>query len=157
MQNVEISFTCIPLRSMGRFDPPLDATEQQHSLWVQLHQAVNRHGAHNTFFLNNAKCVFQFTNHETLGMVQFSFQGTVLTDTEDRKTIGSDLQIELQAETCSWLTAEAVKWLKETVEQAVRIEFDHYIAAGDLQRTIDRLQNLEAELEAKGGYKGMGL
>ena len=78
-------------------------------------------------------------------MVCFAFQGTVLTDAEDRKTIGSDLQIELESETCPWLTAEAVTWLKETVEQAVRIEFDRYIAAGDLQRTIDRLQRLEVE------------
>ena len=156
-QNVEISFACIPLRSVGRFDPPLDATEQQRSLWVQLHRALNTHGAHNAFFLCNGRCVFHFANHPTLAMVHFAFQGTVLTDAEDRKTIGSDMQIELESETCPWLTAEAVAWLKETVERAVRIEFDRYIAAGDLQRTIDRLQQLEVETEAKGGYLGMGL
>jgi hypothetical protein len=156
-QNVEISFTCIPLRSVGRFDPPLDATEQQRSLWVQLHQALNTHGAHNAFFLCNGKCVFHFASHQTLGMVHFAFHGTVLTDTDDRKTTGSDLHVELQSETCPWLTVAAVAWLKETVEQAVRIEFDHYIAAGDLQITIDRLRQLEAETEAKGGYLGMGL
>lgn len=156
-QNVEISFACIPLRSVGRFDPPLDATEEQRTLWVQLHRALNTHGAHNAFFLYNATCVFHFTHDPALGMVEFTFQGTVLTDAEDRKTIGSNLQIELQSETCPWLTAEAVAWLKETVDQAVRIEFDRYIAAGDLQRTIDRLRNLEAETEATGGYLGMGL
>lgn len=112
---------------------------------------------HNAFFLSNGKCVFHFANHETLGMVKFAFHGTVLTDTDDRKTAGSDLHIELQSETCPWLTATAVAWLKETVEQAVRIEFDHYIATGDLQVTIDRLRQLEAETEAKSGYLGMGL
>jgi len=154
---VDVSFACIPLRSVGRFDPPLDATEQQRSLYVQLRRAVNSHGAHNAFFLCNAKCVFHFANHETLGMVHFAFQGTVLTDAEDSKAVGSDLHVELQSETCPWLTSEAVGWLKETVERAVRIEFDHYIAAGDLQKTIDRLRHLDAEVEATGGYLGMGL
>jgi hypothetical protein len=156
-ENVEISFTCIPLRSVGRFDPPLDATEQQRRLSAELHRAVDTHGAHNAFFLCNGKCVFRFTNHESLGMVRFAFYGTVLTDADDRKTIGSDLRIELQSETCPWLTAAAVAWLKETAEQAVRVEFDHYIAAGDVEMTIDRLRQLEAELEAKGGFLGMGL
>ena len=155
-QNLEISFTCIPLRSVGRFDPPLDATEQQRSLWVQLHRALNTHGAHNAFFLCEGKCVFHFANHPTLAMVQFAFQGTVLTDAEDRTTIGSDLQVELESETCPWLTAEAVAWLKETVERAVRIEFDRYIAAGDLQRTIDRLRHLEAETDSEGRISGHG-
>lgn len=156
-QNVEIAFTCIPLRSVGRFDPPLDATEQQRSLWDQLHRALNTHGAHNAFFLCNGSCVFHFANHETLGMVHFTFQGTVLTDADDRNTIGSELHIALQSETCPWLTTAAVAWLNETVERAVRIEFDRYIAAGDLQKTIDQLRHLEAETEARGGYLGMGL
>ena len=181
-QNVEITFACIPLRSVGRFDPPLDATEEQRALWVQLHRALNTHGAHNAFFLYNATCVFHFTHHPTLGMVDANRAvGEVAADISrqaldadvddadrraaaaailnrfSRKAIGSDLSVELQSETCPWLTAEAVAWLKETVEQAVRIEFDRYIAAGDLQRTIDRLRDLEAETEAKGGYLGMGL
>jgi hypothetical protein len=156
-QNVEISFTCIPLRSVGRFDPPLDATEQQRSLWVQLHHALNRHGAHNAFFLCEGSCAFHLTNHPELGMVEFAFHGTVLTDAQDRKTVGADLQIDLRSETCPWLTAEAVVWLKETVDRAVRIEFDRYIDAGDLQKTIDRLRQLENETGASGGYVGLGL
>jgi hypothetical protein len=156
-QYVDISFTCIPLRSVGRFDPPPDATERQRGLWDQLRQSLHKHGVHNAFFLDNGRCVFRFANHETLGMVCFEFQGTVLTDAGDRETIGSDLRIELQSEICPWLTADAVAWLKETVDRAVRIEFDRYIAAGDLQKTIDRLRHLDAETEAKGGYLGMGL
>jgi hypothetical protein len=156
-QNVEISFSCIPLRSVGRFDPPLDATEQQRGLWTQLHRALNTHGAHNAFFLYNARCVFYFANDPMRGTVHLAFQGTVLTDAEDRKTVGSDLQIELRAYTCPQLTAEVLKWFQETVSQSVRIEFDHYIAAGDLQKTIDRLQHLDAEIEASQGYLGFGM
>ena len=48
-QNVEISFSCIPLRTVGRFDPPLDATEEQRSLSVELHRALNTHGATTPF------------------------------------------------------------------------------------------------------------
>ena len=48
-------------------------------------------------------------------------------------------------------------WLKETVGHAVRVEFDRYIHAGDLQRTIERLEKLRAESDAHGGFLGMGL
>jgi hypothetical protein len=156
-QTVEISFTCIPLRSVGRFDPPLDATDEQRKLSAELHRAVDIHGAHNAFFLCSGQCIFRFTNDPALGMVQFAFRGTVLTDADDRRAIGSDLSVELQCETCHWLTATAVAWLKQTVEQAVRVEFDRYIAAGDLQKTVDRLDRLEAETDANRGYLGMGL
>ena len=90
-------------------------------------------------------------------MVQFRFEGTVLTDPNDRKTIACDLLVELEKETCDWLTAPAVDWLKETVSEAVKIEFDRYIEAGDLQKTIQRIERLQAEADARGGYMGMGL
>ena len=97
------------------------------------------------------------TNDEKIGLVSFRFEGTVLTDGDDLRTLNCDLEIELSGEVCDWLTAAAVAWLKETVGHAVRIEFDRYIHAGDLQRTIERLEKLRAESDARGGFLGMGL
>ncbi|MGW8256811.1 MAG: hypothetical protein ACWGMZ_04935 [Thermoguttaceae bacterium] len=154
---VDISFNCIPLRALGRFDPPVDATDEQRNQWNRLHTALNTHGAFNTFYLCDGRCIFHLTNHEIEGMLSFKFEGTVLTDAADQKTIGSDLQIELEEESCDWLTAAAVQWLQETTERAICVEFDRYVSAGDLQKTIDRLQQLEAEKNAHGGYLGMGL
>ena len=154
---VAISFDCIPLRSINRFDIPLDATPEQQALCERIKQAAQKHGLFNTFYLCNARCVFQFTNHPEIGMVEFSFKGTVLTDQEDRKTIACDLQAELVKETCDWLTAPAVEWLKETVAEALKIEFDYYIEAGDLQKTIQRIENLQAQTDAHRGFMGMGL
>jgi uncharacterized protein (UPF0335 family) len=47
--------------------------------------------------------------------------------------------------------------LADTVREAVKIEFDRYIAAGELQRTIARIARLESESNAGGGFLGMGL
>jgi len=156
-QFVEISFDCIPLRTVGRFDIPIDASEEEEALCERLKYAAKKHGLYNTFYVCNAKCVFHLTNHPDIGMVQFSFEGTVLTDQEDRKTIACDLQVALDKETCDWLTGPAVEWLKQTVPEAVKVEFDRYIQAGDLQNTIQRMERLQAEADARGGYMGMGL
>jgi hypothetical protein len=155
--SVSISFDCIPLRSVGRFDIPLDATHEQKVFSEKIKLAAEKHGLFNSFYLCNAKCVFHLTNHPDIGMVRFRFDGTVLTDQDDRKTTACDLRVELEQENCQWLTALAVEWLKETVCEAVKIEFDHYIEAGDLQKTIDRADRLKAEIEARGGFMGMGL
>lgn len=156
-QSVDISFDCIPLRSMARFDVPLDATPEQKALGERIRTAVQRHGAFNTFYLCDAKCVFHLTNHPEIGMLQFAFEGTVMTDQEDQKTVGCDLTIELEQEVCDWLTAPIVEWFKETVAEAVKIEFDRYIQAGDLQKTVERLERLQAESATHGGFLGMGL
>jgi hypothetical protein len=156
-QPVSITFDCIPLRSMGRFDVPLDATPEQQALYKRIHNAVQKHGLFNSFYLCNARCVFHLTNNPDIGMIRFRLEGVVLTDQEDRKTLVCDLQVELENETCPWLTAPVVDWFKETVSEAVKIEFDRYIQAGDLQKTIQRIQCLQAEAEARGGYMGMGL
>ncbi len=157
-QFVEISFDCVPLRSVARFDVPLDAPEETAALYERMRSAVTKHGVHNAFFLCNARCVFHFANHPTLGMVAFRFEGTALTDAEDQVTIACDLTtIEMDGETCDWLTAQAVKWLRATVAESVRIEFNRYIAAGDLQKTVERIERLEKETESRGGFLGMGL
>ena len=155
---VDISFDCLPLRSVPRFDAPLlDAAPETVEFAKRVRRAVTKHGQFNSYYLYDAQCVFHLTNDEKIGMVGFRFEGTVLTDGDDLRTLDSDLEVELAGEVCDWLTAGAVAWLKESVSHAVRIEFDRYIRAGDLQRTIERLEKLRAESDAQGGFLGMGL
>jgi hypothetical protein len=90
-------------------------------------------------------------------MVRFAFEGTVLTDELDQQTRQCELQVNLQQETTPWLNEPMVIWLGETVRHAVRVEFDRYIAAGDLQRVKDRLKQIEDQRDAAGGFVGMYL
>ncbi|NBS33263.1 MAG: hypothetical protein EBS83_10805 [Planctomycetia bacterium] len=46
--------------------------------------------------------------------MRFAFEGTVITDETDSRTVGSDLAVCLDTETCDWLTQPAVEWLKQT-------------------------------------------
>jgi len=154
---VEISFDCLPLRSISRFDVPIDAPPEYEAKVARVRRAKEKHGLHNSFYLHNAKCVFRLTNDPDLGMLAFHFEGTVLTDPGDQKTLRCDLDVELHQETCDWLTEPVTQWFKETVNRAVQAEFDRYIAAGDLQKTIERMEKLQAESDAHGGFLGMGL
>lgn len=154
---VEISFDCLPLRTVGRLDIPIDASPKYRQRCEAVKGALDKHGSHNTYYLYNAECIFHLTNHSELGMIQFRFEGTVLTGTADLQTERCDLAVELVRETCDWLTAPIVKWFEQSVSHAVRIEFDRYIAAGNLQAAKDRIARLQAETEQKGGYVGMYL
>ena len=155
--HVDITFDCLPLRSVTRFDVPLDAPPEYEALVEGVKNAVEKHGLFNTYYLHNATCVFRLTNDPEVGMLEFGFQGTVLTDPEDQRTLTCDLEAELRRETCDWLTQPIVAWFSETVGRAVRVEFDRYIAAGDLKRTLERVQRIQAESDAHGGFMGMGL
>lgn len=104
---VEITFDCLPLRSISRLDPPLDATAQQKSLNDRIRRAIDQHGFHNAYYLHGGRCVFQLTNRPESGMLAFSFRGTVLTNHTDCKTRRAYLDVELVENTCDWLTAEA--------------------------------------------------
>lgn len=154
---VEISFDCLPLRTVGRLDIPIDASPKYRERCERIKQAIDKHGSHNTYYLYNAQCIFHLTNHDELGMIEFRFEGTALTDSSDLKTERCDLLIELVRETCDWLTAPVVKWFEESVSHAVAVEFDRYIFAGDLQKAKDRIAKVQAEVEQKGGYVGMYL
>jgi hypothetical protein len=156
-QYVDISFDCLPLRSVGRLDIPLDASPKHRARCERIKHALETHGSHNTYFLYNAVCIFHLTNAADLGTIEFSFEGTVMTDPGDEKTQGSDLAIELVRETCDWLTAPASNWLATCVSRAVEAEFDRYIAAGDLEQTVKRIQKLQAECDDRGGFVGMYL
>jgi hypothetical protein len=154
---VEIAFDCLPLRSVGRLDVPLDASPKYRARCQHVLKAIETHGSHNTYYLYNATCVFHLTNRADLGTLEFRFEGTVLTDESDQSTLRCDLEVELLKETCDWLTEPIVQWFKETVPRSVAVEFDRYIAAGDLQQTVQRIERLRAETEGRGGFVGMYL
>lgn len=154
---VDISFDCLPLRSISRMDVPLDASPKFRAKCERIKSALERHGSLNTYYLHNAQCVFHLTNAPDLGMLEFEFEGVVTTNEADDQTHRADLEVRLVRETCDWLTEPIVSWFTDTVRQAVSADFNLYIAAGDLQRTKERLARMQAEMESNGGFVGMGL
>jgi hypothetical protein len=156
-QYVEIAFDCLPLRTVGRLDVPIDASPKYRERCQRVKDQIERHGAHNAYYLYNASCTFYLTNDPAQGMLEFSFDGTVLTDATDARTERADLQVELTRETCDWLTEPVVEWFRETVVQAVKREFDFYIAAGSLEQTRQRIAELQAKSDEAGGYVGLYL
>lgn len=154
---VEISFDCVPLRTLGRLDIPLDASPEFQALCGRVKRAVEKHGQHNSYYLHNGRYLLHLTNDPSVGMIELRFEGTVMTDAEDQKTVRADLDVAIEREDCEWLTEPIVAWFGETVGRAVEIEFDRYIAAGDLQRTKQRIARLQAETDARSGFLGMGL
>ena len=154
---VAITFECTPLRSVPRLDIPLDASPGYRRRLERMQRAVGNHGTRNSYYLTDGGCTFRLTNDPAIGWVQFSFEGTVLTDDADARTIGSDLEIALVRETCDWLTQPAVEWLRLSVKHAVESEFDRFIAAGDLSRALERLAREQAAIDASGGFLGMNL
>lgn len=154
---VEITFRCLPLRSVASFAPPVDAPPEAAATYRKLRAAAQKHGLHNAYFLHEGTCVFHVTNHDQIGTIAFAFAGTVLTDAGDVHALRCDLEVELTGEVCEWLVAPVVEWFAESVREAVKVEFDRFIAAGDLDKTIRRLQQLQAESDAQGGFLGAWL
>ena len=154
---LDITFECLPLRSITRFDVPLDAPPEYEAFVQRVKQATEKHGLHNSYYVHDARCVYRLTNSADVGMLEFRFEGTVLTDSEDRKTVRCDLEVKLARETCDWITAPIVAWFAETVSRAVQVEFDRYIDSGDLHKTIERIERLQRQSDSQGGFVGMGL
>lgn len=154
---VDITFDCLPLRSVGRLDIPIDASPKYRARCERIKRAIDEFGSHNTYFLYNAACTFHLTNDAELGAIQFRFEGTALTDDTDQRTVNCHLEVELVRETCDWLTEPIVRWFQETVPRSVAVEFDRYIAAGDLKQTVERVARMQAESEGRGGFLGMYL
>lgn len=154
---VDIEFDCLPLRSVTRLDPPLDATPMLEAKFQRLKQAIAQHGTLNTYFLHNAKCKYYVTNDPARGMIAFSFEGVIFTDANDEFSKHADLKVTLDKETCPWLDQHVVKWFQESVVHAVLVEFDRFIYAGNAEQTRNRIRQLEQELEASGGFIGMDL
>ncbi len=156
-QTVEFSFDCLPLRSITRLDVPLDAPPEMEAKIGRIREAIKKHGNHNTYYLHNAKCVFHLSNNVDVAMLEFSFEGTVLTDQKDCKTLQCDLNANLVRDTCDCVTEPVVSWFEKTICQAVRVEFDRYIEDGDLSKATERLEKIQAESNAQGGFLGMWL
>ena len=154
---VDIAFDCIPLRSMARLDPPLDASPGLTAKYYRIKAAIAEHGTHNSYFLHNATCRFFVTNDPLNGLIAFKFEGVVFTDDSDTLARHTSLKVTLDKETCPWLEQHVVKWFEETVSQAVLVEFNRYIGVGDPEQTKKRLLQMERTLEDKGGFVGMHL
>lgn len=156
-QWVEVSFDCMPLRTVPRVDVPIDASPKLAAKMLRVKAAIEKHGTHNTYYLHNAQCVYHLTNDPMLGMLGFEFEGCVLTDGNDMRVRDCDLSVRLKTETCNWLNQAIVDWLGETVSRNVMVEFQRYIQAGDLSRTLDRIAQQQKESDAAGGFVGMYL
>ncbi|MEX0611726.1 MAG: hypothetical protein WD738_11880 [Pirellulales bacterium] len=141
---VDIAFDCLPLRSVGRVDVPLDASPAFRARCRRLQQAIDAHGTQNAYFLYNTRCVFRLANSDIEGMLRFSFDGTVLTDRSDCSADRADLAIELSAETCGSMPPDALAWFRRVVERAVLIEFNHFIAAGQRDARVTQLGQVDS-------------
>jgi hypothetical protein len=153
---VDIAFDCLPLRSVGRIDIPLDASPAFRARLEHLKRAIDTHGSENSYFLYNSRCVYRLANSDIEGMLRFSFEGAVLTDRSDAKADRADLDIELVSETCGGLPAVVVEWFCGAVERAVLVEFDRFIAAGHLAKRVDELERL-THLANLADFAGMNL
>jgi hypothetical protein len=153
---VDIAFDCLPLRSVGRVDIPLDASPEFRARLEHLKRAIDAHGIQNAYFLYNSRCVYHLANSDIEGMLRFSFEGTVLTDLSDAKAERADLDVELVSETCGGVPAVVHEWFCGAVERAVLVEFDRFIAAGKLNDRVRELERL-AMLAEGNAYAGMNL
>ncbi len=156
-QWVEIGFDCLPLRSIARMDVPVDASPVYEQFVLRVKAAMQRHGTHNTYYLHRGNCTYHLTNDPQCGAVNFSFEGVVMTDTKDRHTKAVELNIKLDGETCNWLSEPVVGFLSDSVQRAVLVEFDRYIEAGDLEKTEERIKEIQARSDAADGFVGMYL
>ncbi len=153
---VDIAFDCLPLRSIGRVDVPIDASPAYRRRCELLQQAIDTHGTENAYYLYNAHCVYRLANSEVDGMLRFSFEGAVMTDCSDCKAERTDLAIELAGKTCGPLPAEVESWFHDAVQHAVLIEFDRFISAGRLSDRIDELAEMQS-LADLADFAGMNV
>lgn len=154
---VDIEFDCLPLRTVSRVDVPIDASPKLEAKMLRIKAAIEKHGTLNSYFLHNACCKFHFTNDPMLGTVEFEFDGVVLTDNTDLRARSVDLHVVLTKETCPWIHQAIVDWLAESVQRSVLVEFDRYIQAGDLARTVQRVEQIQQASDEAGGFVGMYL
>lgn len=154
---VEIEFDCLPLRTVTRLDVPVDASPRYEQFVLRVKQAIAKHGTLNSYYLYQAHCTYHLTNDPARGQIRFAVEGVVLTDTSDQHAKQSDLIVRLEQETCAWLTEPIVEFFAESVRQAVLVEFDRYIRAGDLRKTEERIRQIQQQSDNAGGFVGMYL
>jgi hypothetical protein len=151
---VDIAFDCLPLRSVGRLDVPLDASDAFRRRVERIKAAMEEFGAERTYFLYNARCIFRFANSEIEGVCRFEFEGVVRTDAGDRKCQQTLLDVRLASETCGGVPQLVETWLADRVRQSAGIEFDRFIAAGQLAEGGEPFESL-AHLAGLGGFSGL--
>ena len=157
MENlIDIAFDCLPHRSVGRVDIPLDASPEFRARLEHLKRSIDTHGVANAYFLYNSRCIFRLANSDIEGMLRFSFEGTVLTDRSDAKAASADLAVELVSETCGGVPAAVLEWFCGAVERAVLVEFDRFISAGHLEQRVNELDAM-THLAELSHFKGMNL
>jgi hypothetical protein len=86
---------------VGRLDIPLDASPKYRERCERIKRALEKHGAHNTYFLYNGGCKFHLTNRDDDGMLEFRFEGTAITGADDMHAQHADLAVELVRETAT--------------------------------------------------------
>jgi hypothetical protein len=153
----QITFDCVPLRSVPRWDIPLDASQKFRALCTRIRLAAKTHGLHNSYYLHSGSCTFQLTSDPSQGTLTYAFEGTILTDAADRKPVAMDLHVWLAQEAGEWTPPPVLAWFQDTVRRAVLVEFKRFIAQCDPQQTCARLEQIEAEMIRRGGFVGMGL
>ena len=127
----------------------MDASGVYRIRYERLRAAIDEFGTERCYYLYDAHCSFHFANSEVEGMVRFNFEGIVRTDAGDALSDEVDLETELSSETCGGVPPEVQVWLADRVEQAVAIEFNRYVAAGQLGSRsaeigqLERLSDLE--------------
>lgn len=154
---LQIEFDCIPLRSVPRWDVPIDASVEYRFRCEQLKRAAAKHGFHNSYYLCNGRCEFNMTNDPDVGLMVFHFEGTLLTDADDLRVGSADLEVRLGQDTCDWLTAPIERWFHETVRRAVKVDFERFLQGKDSLQTHERIRWIEAEVVRRGAFVGMGL
>jgi hypothetical protein len=152
---VDVEFDCVPLRTIGRLDIPLDASDAQRRRAAHMQSAINSYGVERTYFLQNARCVFRFANSDVEGVCRFEFEGIARTDAGDRKCEEVILEVALVSETCGGVPSVVQEWLIERVRQAVAIEFDRFIAAGQLAAQVGQPEAPSRMAENLDGLGGM--
>ena len=140
---VDISFSCLPLRSVGRLDVPMDASGVYRVRYERLRTALAKYSPDRTYYLYDAHCSFRLANSEIEGIVRFNFEGIVRTDAGDALTEQVELDVTLVSETCGGIPPEVETWLHGRVQKAVAIEFDRFIAAGQLSSRTSEIGQLE--------------
>jgi hypothetical protein len=153
---VDIEFDCLPLRSVGRVDVPLDASPAFRQRCERLKQAIDTYDNQNAYFLYNTQCTYRLANSEIANMLRFTFDGTLLTDRSDYKADRADLDVQLTAETCGGVPPAALLWLRGVVRRAVLVEFDRFIAAGQLAARVQELGDVES-LTSVSDFAGMNV
>jgi hypothetical protein len=147
---VDVAFDCLPLRSVGRLDVPLDASDALRRRAERIKASLEQFGAERTYYLHNARCIFRFANSEIEGACRFDFEGVVRTDAGDRKCQETMLEVRLASETCGGVPPAVEAWLADRVRQAVGLEFDWFIAAGQLAERSGQFGSLTSLAQLGG-------